>query len=149
MIVLGAAGYLGYNFYTDRLRDSAENGDASSETAESAPHTPGSSAPGVSTAAMPAFKSRIDVPPATVPGEKRLAPPGVFYMLDRVVVETRHGVVAVVPGDKVNLLQRKPDRLKLTTGTVDFEVPLEKVTNDIDVAVEAERQDVMRMAQRR
>jgi hypothetical protein len=66
-----------------------------------------------------AYKSRIELPQITAPGEKRVAPPGVFYMLDRVSVETRDGVVAVVPGDKVKLLQRKPNRLKLTTGTFD------------------------------
>jgi hypothetical protein len=149
LIVLGAAGYLGYNFYVDKQSgDSAGGESAFPEMAEVATTTPGA-VPTNPAVAPVAYKSRIELPQITAPGEKRVAPPGVFYMLDRVSVETRDGVVAVVPGDKVKLLQRKPNRLKLTTGTFDFEAPLDKVTNDIDIALEAERKEAMRLAQRR
>lgn len=137
LIVLAAGGYFGYNFYLQR--EGGSEGDDGSPSSQAASRTPGRIAPAP-------FKSRIDAPEAAA-GEKRVAPPGVFYMLDRVSVETSNGVLAVVPGDKVKLLQRKPDRLKLTTGTFDFEAPATKVTNDIDLALEAERKEAIRLNQ--
>jgi hypothetical protein len=80
--------------------------------------------------------------PDVAPGEKKLAPPGVFYMLDRVSIENASGVHAINPGEPVNLLQRmKNGRMKVTQGPYDFEVKETQVTNDLEVAVQAEKSD--------
>jgi hypothetical protein len=133
LIVLAAIGYLGYNYYMDQQAAPGTSATAAVATGR------GGSAPD----AEPVFQSRIPAA-AGAPGEKQLAPPGVFYMLERVSVETPTGVRAVVPGDQVKLLARKKDRLKLTDGSIDFEVPPSKVTNDLDQAREAERMDAMK-----
>ena len=131
LLIIGAAGYLGYNYYRDHFANKSEDGAApSAEVASSAP----------AKKPEPAFQSQI---PASVPGEKHLAPPGIFYMLDRVSVETAAGISAVVPGEKVKLLQRKGDgALKVTTGKIELDVKESQTTNDLDLAREVEKKYV-------
>jgi hypothetical protein len=106
-----------------------------------------SPAGGGTAAALP-FRSRLAAP-ATAADGKRLAPPGVLYVLERVSIETPAGIRALVPGDSVKLLQRKPNKLKVTDGSTDFELAPEKLTNDFEVALAAEKQDVARYPRRR
>lgn len=73
--------------------------------------------------------------PADLPRTGRVAPPGFFYMLDRVSMKTDTGVVAVIPGEEVRLMQRMSrGRLRITTGKYDFEVKESQVTRDYDLA---------------
>jgi hypothetical protein len=98
--------------------------------------------PGATTRGV--FKSRIPAVETAGPGEKQLAPPGVFYMLERVTAETKNGITAVVPGDEVKLLSRNGNKLRVIMGATEFEVTESQVTNDIALAREAEKNDFLR-----
>jgi hypothetical protein len=66
---------------------------------------------------------------------KRLAPPGILYMVERVSKTTKEGVSAVEPGEEVRLMERKKNgTLVVTTGKADFTVQASQVTNDLDQA---------------
>jgi hypothetical protein len=90
----------------------------------------------------PPFASRIRVP-AGVDGEPvGEIPPGYFYVVERASVQTRNGVIAIVPGDSVKLLHRHKDgRLKVTNDMADFLVKESQVTRSVEVAREAEQKD--------
>jgi hypothetical protein len=90
---------------------------------------------------VPQFVSKVKIPDAPA-GEKPTAPPGFFYMVDRVSVETPNGVIAVVPGDLVKLMQRKDNgRLRVTNDMADFDIKEEQVTQDPEIAQVAEKRD--------
>jgi hypothetical protein len=147
ILVLAGAGYLGYNYYNDHKeevdqrintllgRESAPATGAASDT----PTSPGEAAPPAPP--VPTFTSKIGGDAAPT-GEKKLAPPGIFYVVKRQSVMTANGVKAVSPGEKVTLLQRLGGgKMKVTTGDADFELEEKSVTNDLDVAREAEKQE--------
>lgn len=140
VIVLAGAGYFGYNYYLDHkeevdqkiaaLTDKVKPGDNENELGGSSSVPP-----------APTFQSKIEIP-AGAPGEKKLAPPGVFYMVDRISIETPSGVQAVNPGEQVKLLARmKNGRMKVAQGAIDFEVKETQVTNDLERAQQAEKSD--------
>src|SRR5688572_24374759 len=76
------------------------------ETSENPPASEGAAAVPVTleppaippTPTPPVFISKITVP-VKPDGESQRLPPGQFVMLDRVSVETRNGVTAIVAGD--------------------------------------------------
>ena len=137
LVLIGAAGYFGYTYYTDNkamvdqrinifLKRQQPTEVALLQTAPS----------------RPAFESRIEAPQPAVQGQKQYAPPGVFYVVERVSRETGTGVKAVSPGEQVKLLQRMSNgRMRVTTGDADFEVKESQVTNDLDLAREAEKRE--------
>ena len=74
------------------------------------------------------------------PKEKRVPTPGVYYMLKRITSESRNGVIAAMPAEKVTLLGRKAgDIVKITNGLANFEVDEADVTNDPNIADEVAR----------
>jgi hypothetical protein len=80
------------------------------------------------------------VPPPSRTGEKLYAAPGSFYMVERVKVTSRDGIQAVNPGERVMLLERLPNgKLRVTIDHADFTVSQKQVTEDLDVARDAER----------
>jgi hypothetical protein len=148
LIVIAAIGYLAYTFSKERfakpLTDEGEEGAPPSTVEPVIPVAPVAPVAPV-TPAAPVFKSRIaDRASGASSGEKRLAPLGTLYMVERVSVETKNGIIAVVPGDEVKVLKRTGDRLKVTIGKVDFEVKETQVTNDLDVAQAAEKKEFAR-----
>jgi hypothetical protein len=87
------------------------------------------------------FTSRISVPePAE--GEKTTLAPGQFLVIERAKVETKDGIIAIVPGDIVKLVERRSNgTLQVTNGQNDFVVKESQVTQDVAVAKEAERRE--------
>jgi hypothetical protein len=149
LIVIAAIGYLAYTFSKERfakpLTDEGEEGAPPSTVQPVIPPIAPVAPVAPATPAAPVFKSRIaDRASGTSSGEKRLAPLGTLYMVERVSVETKNGIIAVVPGDEVKVLKRTGDRLKVTIGKVDFEVKEIQVTNDLDVAQAAEKKEFAR-----
>ena len=134
LIVIAAAAYLGYMYYTTGslgLKIGGATPSTSVETSEPA-ETPSAPAP-------PVFKSKIPVSEAN-PDGKHLAKPGVYYVLERASVEHDTGIAAVVPGDEVKLMMRKDNgSVKVTNGKFEFEMKESQITNDLDVAREFER----------
>ena len=143
LLVLAGAGYFGYTYYVDHKAEvdakinTLLNREQPAEVASGPEPTPAPAA----VPAPPVFESKIGGSSAT-PGEKQFAPPGVFYVVDRVSAMTANGVKAVSPGEKVKLLQRLGNgRMRVTTGDADFEVKEAQVTNDLDLAREAEKRE--------
>lgn len=152
LLVIAAAAYIAFVVITRNHTPPAEatpepattTGEVAAQRAPQA--TPGnlppeSSAPSAS--AAPAFKSKIPIPDGP-PGEKHLAPTDTFYVLERVSFVHDTGVAAVVPGDSVRLVKRNPNgTMKVRAGLHEFEVKESQVTNDLDLARDAERKFVL------
>ncbi len=140
LIIIGAAGYLGYNYYLQKMGGKSDEADTPPAAAAADPSRSAASAAPLPLANVaPVFKSKIAIPDGPA-GEKHLAKPGVFYVLERTSIEHASGVAAVVPGEEVKLLGRKGNGvLKVTTGKYEFELKESQVTNDLDRAQEAER----------
>jgi hypothetical protein len=134
IIVIAALGYFGWTYYRDHK----------GSLPSSIPFLSNSSEP-ASPAEEPPFVSKVKIPepPADAPpGAKPTAPPGFFYVLDRTSVETPNGVIAIVPGDLVKLLERKGNgKLRVTNDQADFDLKEEQVTQDPEVAQVAEKRD--------
>jgi hypothetical protein len=120
LVILGAAGFFLHRHW-DSVRpkvDPIVQPVISAVTGEPAPHGP-----------------EILPGPTPLPRTGLVAPPGFLYMLERVSQTTDTGVVAVIPGEQVRIMQRKPNgRLRITTGRHDFEVKESQVTQDFDLA---------------
>ena len=143
LIIIAAAGYLGYNYYMER------NGGAGVAGETPAPETSAATSPSPDQPdASPAktvqvFKSKIVIPDGP-PGEKHLAKPGIFYVLERTSIEHATGVAAVVPGEEVRVLTRKGGGIvKVVSGKHEFELKESQLTNDLDAAQAAERKFVL------
>ena len=134
IIIIAAAGYLGYNYYMERNGGKPGESETPAAATADAPTVEGAPAKTVQV-----FKSKIHIPDGP-PGEKHLAKPGIFYVLERTSIEHATGVAAVVPGEEVKLLMRKENGiLKVSSGKYEFELKESQVTSDLDVAQEAER----------
>lgn len=71
------------------------------------------------------------------PPERRLAPPGTFFLTHYVSAKTPTGVVGLVPGQEVKLVYGKtsvPGSRLVTDGSHQFEVQVSFLTDEIDVA---------------
>jgi hypothetical protein len=64
----------------------------------------------------------------------RKAPPGFLYVLRRTSKTTKFGVIGVLPGARLALLERGPAKTKLTDGRTDFEIDNEDLTDDTEAA---------------
>ena len=130
LLVIAAAAYVGYTFYKDKFADKT-GGDGNAESAETQP----------ASEAERQFKSKIPIPDGP-PGAKRLAKPGVYYVLERTSIEHASGVAAVVPGEEVRLMMRKEKgvmKVMSVAGKYEFEMKESQLTNDLDLAREVER----------
>ena len=87
------------------------------------------------------FHSKLP-PPHLPPGQPDMAPPGTFYLVQRVTAQNASGFRAANVGEKVTLLGRLPGKkLKVTVGNADFVVHESQLTDDLDVARQAEKED--------
>lgn len=145
ILVLVVAGYFGWDYYqghkdTISIPFLSKSGDApgaatSRDASEAAPEAK--------------FRSKIKMPDAPA-GAKPMAPAGHYYMMDRVSVETKSGVIAVVPGDLVKLIERKGNGvLRVTNDQADFDVKEQQVTQDPEAALVAEKLDFEKTPHRR
>lgn len=146
LIIIAAAGYLIYNYYMEQNGGRTSESETPSETIEEVRKAPARLTPAAPSApvktALP-FKSKIVIS-GGAPGEKHLAKPGIFYVLERTSIEHETGIAAVVPGEEVRVLTRKGNGIvKVTTGKYDFELKETQLTNDLDAAQEAERKFVL------
>ena len=129
LLAIGALGYLGYTYWADHGVEllAKLNPPPAKEEATPAPM------------ATPAARTVASKPPEPEPltGENRFAPPGVYYMLERVSVETDRGVKALNAGEEVKLMLRKGGGvLRVTVDGRDFDVKEKQVTNDMQVVRE-------------
>lgn len=142
LIIIGAAGYLIYNYYMEQNGGRTSESETTEEVRKS-PARPTPAAPPAPVKTALPFKSKIVIPDGA-PGEKHLAKSGIFYVLERTSIEHETGIAAVVPGEEVRVLTRKGNGIvKVTTGKYDFELKESQLTNDLDAAQEAERKFVL------
>ncbi len=144
IIVIGGLGYLGYTHQDEvmtqfaKIRAQITGAPADSPVVPTAPGSPGASP--AAPATRP-FESKI-ADTAAAPGEKHVAPPGIYYMTERVSASTNNGIVAVSPSEQVTLLGRpSPGRMKVMRGTDTFEIKESQATNDLDLAREIEKKE--------
>jgi hypothetical protein len=148
LIVIGIAGYYGWQAYQkdpnflskylpNQQTEETQPADSTEAQANTAEATASPSAPAAP--AAPVFVSKIAVPAGSDGTDQKL-PPGQFLMLERVSVETNDGVTAVVAGDLVKLIERRPNgTLRVTNGKNDFVVKESQVTQEVSVARDAEK----------
>jgi len=142
LIVLAAAAYYGWDYYQQHRDTIVLPWQKTAEEARQE-ESPIAGAPGATAPlprAEPEFVSKVRIPDAA-PGQKAVAPPGRIYVTDRASVETSSGIVAVVPGDTVKLLQRKNGKVRVTNDQADFELKEDQVTLDPEIAQAAEKRD--------
>ena len=150
MIVLGAAGYYGWQAYQKDPQVFAKYlpGNKTEETASAetpsdsgTTDTPAAQPAAPATPAPPVFTSRINLP-TTTQGEKKALAPGQYLVTERAKVETKDGIIAIVPGDLVKLVERRDNgTLLVTNGQNDFVVKESQVTQDVSLAQDAERRE--------
>jgi hypothetical protein len=152
ILLLAAAAYYGWDYYQSHKETIVLPWQKTAEEAPAEQPPPAANAPRQNASPPPPsreFVSRIRIPEAAG-GQKPMAPPGHVYITSRASAETANGVVAVVPGDLVKLLQRRPDgSVRVTNDRADFELKEDQVTLDPEIAQAAEKRDFeMRMPRR-
>ncbi len=80
-------------------------------------------------------------PARSVVAERRLAPEGTYFLLQRASLTTNSGVVGFAPGTKVTLLEQGNSASKVTDGQYQFEVQPSQLTNDLDIAASVAQSD--------
>ena len=76
-------------------------------------------------------------PPMPVAPARRLAPEGVFYVMQAFSVTTDAGVRGILMGTKVTLVKDGGATLRVSDGQQEFDARREFLTNDLDVAQQA------------
>src|ERR1043166_7539948 len=66
-----------------------------------------------------------------------LAPPGTFFLVQYRSVSSDSGVTGFAPGTKVSLIRQSDSVMHVTDGHIEFDVPADEVTNDLDIAARA------------
>lgn len=80
------------------------------------------------------------------PPARHLAPPGTFFLTHYVSAQTPTGVVGLIPGQEVTVVNGKapPGSRLVTDGHRQFEVDASYLTDDIDVASDLRSNDAER-----
>jgi hypothetical protein len=73
--------------------------------------------------------------------QPRVAPPGVYFTLAYLSVRTRSGITGLAAGTQVTCVKDEGPVLLVKAGDLEFEVKRQYVTNDLDVADIAARND--------
>jgi hypothetical protein len=111
------------------------------------------SAPKPATAAHPppppkplAQQSAQPTPARPVTPQRRLAPEGTYFLLERASLRIDSGIIGFAPGTKVTLLEQGDSASKVTDGQYQFEVPPSQLTNDLDIAASVAQSDYAEQA---
>jgi hypothetical protein len=73
--------------------------------------------------------------------ERRLAPEGTSFLLERASLPIESGVIGFAPGTKVTLLDQSDSTSTVTDGQYQFTVQSSQLTNDLDVAASVAESD--------
>src|SRR5438552_8334053 len=86
-------------------------------------------------------------PARPVTPERRLAPEGTYFLLERASLKIDSGVIGFAPGTKVTLLDQGDSASTVTDGQYQFTVPSSRLTNDLDIAESVAKSDYAAQAQ--
>jgi hypothetical protein len=86
-------------------------------------------------------------PARPVAPQRRLAPEGTFFLLERASLRTDSGVIGFAPGTKVTLVDQADSASTVTDGQYQFNVPSSQLTNDLDLAASIAKSDYAAQAQ--
>jgi len=108
-------------------------------------HAQTQTAPPSRTAAegKPFAESQTSATQAAEVKSPRLAPKGIFYLMERVVVKNKSAgsVLGFAPGTRVKLIKDQGETLLVQSEDTEFEVRGDQLTNDLDLADLVARQD--------
>ena len=79
--------------------------------------------------------------------QRRLAPEGTFFLLERASLPIDSGVIGFAPGTKVTLVGQGASASTVTDGQYQFEVQSSQLTNDLDIAASIAKADYTAQAQ--
>ena len=85
-------------------------------------------------------------PARPVTPQRRLAPEGTYFLLERASLRIDSGVIGFAPGTKVTLLEQGDSTSKVTDGQYQFEVPSSQLSNDLDIAASVAQSDYAEQA---
>jgi hypothetical protein len=86
-------------------------------------------------------------PARAVAQERRLAPEGTFFLLQRASLKNDPGVIGFAPGTKVTMVEQGAPLSTVTDGEYQFKVPSVQLTNDLDLAASVAKADYTTQAQ--
>jgi hypothetical protein len=78
----------------------------------------------------------------------RIAPPAVYYLTQWTSAKTQDSIRGYPPGTPLTVVGNFGDHLKVKAGDVEFEVKINQVTNDPQIATQASERDVRQQQQR-
>jgi len=78
--------------------------------------------------------------------QRRLAPEGTYFLLERASLRIDSGVIGFAPGTKVTLLEQGDSANTVTDGQYQFTVPPSQLTNDLDIAASVAQSDYAEQA---
>jgi hypothetical protein len=85
-------------------------------------------------------------PARAVAPQRRLAPEGTYFLLERASLRIYSGVIGFAPGTKVTLLDQGDSTSKVTDGKYQFTIPSSQLTNDLDIAASIAQSDYAEQA---
>ena len=86
-------------------------------------------------------------PARPVAPERRLAPEGTFFLLQRASLPIDSGVIGFAPGTKVTMVEQGDSASTVTDGQYQFTVQSSQLTNDLDLAASVAKADYTTQAQ--
>jgi hypothetical protein len=84
--------------------------------------------------------------PTPVTPQRRLAPEGTYFLLERASLRIESGVIGFAPGTKVTLVDQGDSASTVTDGQYQFTVPSSQLTNDLDIAASVAQSDYAEQA---
>jgi hypothetical protein len=79
--------------------------------------------------------------------QRRLAPEGTFFLLQRTSLKIDSGVIGFAPGTKVTLIDQRDSISTVSAGYYQLTVPSSQLTNDLEIAENAAKADYATQAQ--
>lgn len=139
ILLIGFAAYGGYSLWTHHKPEASEPQEKQpsiqSDVAESKPLVSDTSiVPSPAPLPVQASENTTVEPSAPMPPAKRLAPEGVYYVIQAFSVTSETGIKGVPLGTKLTLIKDMGDSLRVTDGRSEFDARREFITNDLDIA---------------
>ncbi len=145
ILVIGFAAYGGYSVWNNHREAAAPPRVAETKMEEPAPVLKQEPTP--TPVPLPEPPKVVEPePPIPVTPVKRLAPEGVFYVVQAFSVSTEDGVRGIRAGTPVKLIKDVGATLRVTDGQQEFDARREFLTNDLDIAGQAQGRQIGQQA---